>query len=150
MRLLAAAAGLNFITLVSISAGLFFVKKWIKETFEGERRWRCSVDGKFLVYFILLLIITLFQFAVTIYIDHTSRWALTKKVIIWLALKSDDFYPIIEAILFNNILNFVVNIFAIFMLEKMSKARWSIENNDTQEAKQTTQMDREVAAGFYD
>ena len=50
----------------------------------------------------------------------------------------------------NNVLNFVMNMFAIYMLEKMSRAKWSIENDDTREAKKTTQMDREVAAGCYD
>ena len=50
----------------------------------------------------------------------------------------------------NNVLNFAMNMFAIYMLEKMSRAKWSIENDDTREAKKTTQMDREVAAGWYD
>ena len=36
------------------------------------------------------------------------------------------------------------------MLEKMSKATWSIDHKDSKEAKQTTQMDREVAAGWFD
>ena len=54
------------------------------------------------------------------------------------------------AILINNVLNFIMNLFAIYMLEKMSKAKWSIDYEDTKEAKQTTQMDREVAAGWFD
>ena len=53
-------------------------------------------------------------------------------------------------ILINNVLNFVMNMFAIYMLEKMSKATWSIDHKDSKEAKQTTQMDREVAAGWFD
>ena len=53
-------------------------------------------------------------------------------------------------ILINNVLSFVMNIFAIYMLEKMSKATWSIDHKDSKEAKQTTQMDREVAAGWFD
>ena len=44
-QLLAAAASLNIITLVAIVAGLILVKKWVKVTFEGERRWRCSLEG---------------------------------------------------------------------------------------------------------
>ena len=43
-----------------------------------------------------------------------------------------------------------MNMFAIYMLEKMSKATWSIDHKDSKEAKQTTQMDREVAAGWFD
>ena len=54
------------------------------------------------------------------------------------------------AILINNVLNFIMNLFAIYMLEKMSKATWSIDHKDTKEAKQTTQMDREVAASWFD
>ena len=57
---------------------------------------------------------------------------------------------IFVAILINNVLNFVMNMFAIYMLEKMSKATWSIDHKDSKEAKQTTQMDREVAAGWLD
>ena len=53
-------------------------------------------------------------------------------------------------ILINNVLSFVMNMFAIYMLEKMSKATWSIDHKDSKEAKQTTQMDREVAAGWFD
>ena len=63
---------------------------------------------------------------------------------------SDDFYGIFVAIMINNVLTFVMNMFAIYMLEKMSRAKWSMENDDTQVAKKTTQMDREVAAGFFD
>lgn len=50
----------------------------------------------------------------------------------------------------NNLFNFVMSIFAIYMLEKMSRAEWSIEHNDSEEARQTTQMDREVGAGLFD
>ena len=53
-------------------------------------------------------------------------------------------------ILINNVLNFVISMFAIYMLEKMSKATWSINLKDSKETKQTTQMDREVAASWFD
>ena len=53
-------------------------------------------------------------------------------------------------ILINNVLNFLMNVYAIYMLEKMSRAVWSIDHKDSEEAKQTTQMDREVAAGWFD
>ena len=68
-QLLAAAACLNMITLAAISAGLILVNKWIREYFIGERRWRCTKDGNYLVYFILILILTLFQIVVTIEIS---------------------------------------------------------------------------------
>ena len=50
----------------------------------------------------------------------------------------------------NNVINFAMNMFAVYMLEKMSRAKWSVKHDTTKEAKQTTQMDREVAAGFFD
>ena len=50
----------------------------------------------------------------------------------------------------NNVINFAMNVFAVYMLEKMSRAKWSVKHEATKEAKQTTQMDREVAAGFFD
>ena len=55
MQLLAESACLNVISLFVILAGLLIVKKWIEDEFIGERTWRCSVDGNFLVYFILIL-----------------------------------------------------------------------------------------------
>ena len=58
-HLIISAACLNAVTLGSILAALLIVKKWIKDTFEGERRWRCSVEGNFLLYFISLLLLTI-------------------------------------------------------------------------------------------
>ena len=68
-HLLISAACLNAISLCSIFAALLIVKKWIKETFDGERRWRCSVEGNFLLYFISLLLLTIEQAAITIWIS---------------------------------------------------------------------------------
>ena len=78
-QLLAGATALNFITLVTTSTGLFYVKKWIKESFEGERRWRCSKDGNFLVYLILVVILTAIQLAVIIYVSQSGRFAFDKR-----------------------------------------------------------------------
>ena len=49
-----------------------------------------------------------------------------------------------------SILNFSMTTFAIYMIEKMSRAVWSSDENESEEARKTTQMDREVSAGFYD
>ena len=68
----------------------------------------------------------------------------------WGNQRSDEFYLIFVMIMINNVLNFVMSIFAIYMLEKISRAHWSIERKDSKEAKQTTQMDRVVAAGWFD
>ena len=54
------------------------------------------------------------------------------------------------AILIINVLNLLFVLFAVYMLVKMSRAKWSIRNDDTRQAKQTTQMDREIAGGYFD
>ena len=54
------------------------------------------------------------------------------------------------AIIVNNALNFGMTLFAIYFMEKMSRATWSIEHQDTEETEMTTQMDREVAAKWFD
>ena len=46
--------------------------------------------------------------------------------------------------------NFVMTLCALFMLEKMSHAKWSDKHQDSEQSKQTSQMDREVAAGWFD
>ena len=49
-----------------------------------------------------------------------------------------------------NVLNFAMTIFALFFLERMSRARWSEKYSDARETEETTQMDREVAAEWFD
>ena len=46
--------------------------------------------------------------------------------------------------------NFVATMFALFMLEKMSKAIWSKKLTEEEKSGKTSQMDREVAAGWFD
>ena len=52
--------------------------------------------------------------------------------------------------MFYTIINFVMALFALFMLEKMSRAVWSKKYPDEEVSKKTSQMDREVAAGLFD
>ena len=40
----------------------------------------------------------------------------------WESRESDDFYIFYMAIFINNVLNFVMTVFAIYMLERMSRA----------------------------
>ena len=49
-----------------------------------------------------------------------------------------------------NASNFGLTVFSILMFDKMSKATWSVKHQDAEETKQTTQMDREVAAKWFD
>ena len=62
---------LNFISLCVILAGLYLVYQWIKSAFDGERRWRCTKDGLFNFYFLLLLLLSIEQLAFTIW-AHTN------------------------------------------------------------------------------
>ena len=71
-HLLISAACLNVVTLGSILAALLIVKKWIKDTFESERRWRCSVEGNFLLYFISLLLLIIEQAMISIWISYVD------------------------------------------------------------------------------
>ena len=43
-----------------------------------------------------------------------------------------------------------MTIFALFFIEKMSRATWSEKSNYSTVTKQTTQMDREVSANSFD
>ena len=99
-----------------------------------ERRWRCSVDGNFLVYLILLLILTAVQAAIMIVIYHTDLDAFREKVMQWDGCYTDDFYVMYVAIMIINVLNFFMSMFAVYMLVKMSRAKWSIKNNNSREA----------------
>ena len=49
-----------------------------------------------------------------------------------------------------NGLNFGMTTFSLFFLEKMSRAGWSVKFKHAKETSITTQMDREVAAGWFD
>ena len=48
------------------------------------------------------------------------------------------------------IINFCMSLFAMFMLEKMSRNLWSRKFKDDKESRETSQMDREVAAEWFD
>ena len=47
-------------------------------------------------------------------------------------------------------INFVAIMFALFMFERMSRAVWSKKLPDEDKSRKTSQMDREVAAGWFD
>ena len=68
----------------------------------------------------------------------------------WFNTCSDDFYLMFVAIMVNTVLNFLMSVYAFYMLEKISRAEWSFERKDCKVAKQTTQMDRAVAGGWFD
>ena len=108
------------------------------------------MDGNFFIYFLLLLLLALIQASLSIWISNVDKEEFSKRIKSWLYSASDEFFVIFLVFMINKVLNFVMTMFAFYMLEKMSKADWSIQRKDSKEAKQTTQMDREVAAEFFD
>ena len=61
MKVLAlTATSFNLVSFCLITVALYLVKRWLDEEFKGLRRWKCSVEGFFLVYLLLfaLLIFT--------------------------------------------------------------------------------------------
>ena len=63
------------------------------------------------------------QSVVTVFISKTDRLAISKKEI-WSSLISyDDFYAILAAMIIDNVLNFVMDLFANYLLEGMSQVK---------------------------
>ena len=58
-----------------------------------------------------------------------------QRIIDWVNGSSDSFFSNFVAIMVICVLNFVMSIFALYMLVKMSQAKWSIKNNNSEEAK---------------
>ena len=75
---------------------------------------------------------------VAVWISEVDFVAFKKRIDDWPYGHSVDFYEIYVAILINNLLNSFMSIVAIYMLEKMSRAEWTLEHKDSKEAKQTT------------
>ena len=82
-QLLTSAACFNTVSLSATLAGLYLIKQWIKEELQAERRWRCAVDGNFLIYFVLLLLQALTQVAMTIWISNADQDEFKERIKIW-------------------------------------------------------------------
>ena len=62
----------------------------------------------------------------------------------------DSFYSFFEYYIAYTVINFVMTLFALYIFEKMSKAVWSKKLPEEELSRKTSQMDREVAAGWFD
>ena len=69
------------------------------------------------------------------WICSADKQEFQKKIIDWENKNSDDFSIYFLAIMLNNLLNFLMTLFEIFMLEKMSRAQWTNKLKDSKEAK---------------
>ena len=74
----------------------------------------------------------------TVWAHRNDLQAFEEKLEDWGYLRSDDYYKFYIAIMINEVLNLAMTLFAIYMLEKMSQAEWSMENRDSKEARKTT------------
>ena len=124
---------LNLISLAAILAGVIMVRKWIFSTFGRLRRWRCSVDGNFLIYLLLLTLQTLEYAGLLIWAFSTNISTVPSKSDDTAIGKIYEFYKVFLAILISNLINFAMSLFAISMLVRMSKAEWSARHKDSRE-----------------
>ena len=149
-RLMLLATFFNLVSLAVILSGLVVIKKWIDVEFDGQRRWRCKLDGLFLLYFLLLLLVSLLEVCLMAWLFLIDFEDFDIRLRGWVYRANDDYFEYFKAYTAFNALNFTMTAFALFMLEKMSRARWTVKHQDRQESEQTTQMERTVAAGWYD
>ena len=82
-QLLYIAISMNLVSLAVIVIGLIKIKKWIKESFDGHRRWHYSKDGLFLFYFILLVQLSLLLIALLIWISTVNRKEFSQHITSW-------------------------------------------------------------------
>ena len=106
------------------------------------------MDGYFLIYLLLLLTSCIVKIILSVWTSGSKE--LIPSVYNWEKNGADSFYISFRANMVFTTLNIAMTLFALFMLEKISKARWSESQMDSKESQETTQMDREVAAGWFD
>ena len=150
-QLLQVASFYNLATFGIILTAHIKVKAWINSVFLGDRRWRCSVEGLFLIYLVLLLMLSLSELLIMIWLFNTDYkefyLQLAKN---WKVQLDNNYFQFFTAIMIYASLNFGMTVFVLHMLERMSHANWSEKLNESTESRQTSQMDREVAAGWFD
>ena len=64
--------------------------------------------------------------------------------------KLDSNHRIVSLSMIYSAMNFLTTMHALFMFERMSRAVWSNMLPEEQKSTKTSQMDREVAAGWFD
>ena len=138
VKLLILAGALNVVSVGIILVGLLKIKKWIAKKFDGFRRWRCTKDGKFLIYLLLLILVTILELTPLVLICRVDVHGYEKSIDEWYNNAGGDFYYYFIVILFINAFNFGMTIFALYMQEKISRASWSDKHRDAVETQQTT------------
>ena len=121
----------NVLSFGMIVAGLILIYRWIKDSFEGFRRWRCSLDGQFLFYLLLLVALGIVEIAVlvTLYAHDMERFI--ENLSLRFSKRTDDsFYIFFICIMVYTAINFAMTLFALFILEKMSHSVWSVSYKD--------------------
>ena len=121
---------MDLVTIGVTISRLIFVKQWIGFAFQGDRKWRCSVDGYFLIYLLFLLGLAATHIDTVIFVCSADEDEFTKKQKDWYWFTDDGFYHGFEAVMIHSVFNFAMTLFAIYMLEKMSLATWSARYKD--------------------
>ena len=146
--LIITSAFLTFFNIYSfclILKALLMIKKWIKNELDDLRRWKCKRDGLFVLYLLSFSVLAIIEIAFFFLLAFTP---------ILDTLDYDQTYHGNLIFVFMGFIyqqtNFFATVFALFMFERMSKAIWSKKLKEEQNNKKTSQMDREVAAGWFD
>mmetsp|Transcript_7188 Transcript_7188/g.10030 ORF Transcript_7188/g.10030 Transcript_7188/m.10030 type:complete len:204 (-) Transcript_7188:98-709(-) len=137
----------NLFSSVVFTYAFCRVKKWIKSDFDDLRRWRWSTDGLFAIYMLLFTVI----FAVDIYgavlIARIDADYFASMIVGSYAYSSVSYFL---AITLYTWINFFAVIYALHMYNKMSRSVWSKKLAEEENDGKTSQMDRMVAAGWFD
>ena len=91
-KLLVLATCFNLLSFTIILCALIRVKKWIDEEFDGQRRWRCHSDGLFLIYLILLTLISIVEIGVMIWLLLNDFANLQDQLFKWQFRDNDRYF----------------------------------------------------------
>ena len=146
-------AFLNVYSFALLLAALRIVKVWIDDELEGWRKWRWKLDGLFIIYlsfFMMLFIDEMLLLDLVLEVDPFRERG-DEHCYEYRAIASYlDFRKFFMWTLCYTLINFLATLFVLYMLERMSRAIWSNKKPEEEQSKKTSQMDREVAAGWFD
>ena len=129
-KLCLAGTVLNILSLFWIVTGLIIIKRWIKETSEGLRKWRWLSDGLFLIYLVKLAIISVLDLTIVCFLYFNEIEDFVDKIQQWEYNESVSYFIYFVLVAVYTSINFFMTIFAIYTLEKMSHALWSHKYKD--------------------
>ena len=142
-------AFLNVFPIVFLLRSIILIKRWIKVELDGIRRWKWRIDGLFAIYLIFFTALFIVEVAILCWLLVTGLFSNLSYNVDY-AGKLEANHRIVSLSMIYSALNFIITMHVLFMFEKMSRAVWSNMLPEEQKSSKTTQMDREVAAGWFD